>query len=485
MNSPASTRLASRDTWFLLSDELDRDDAPSVHTGVYVFDTSCDQNPIQTRADAVDWMRQRMDRAAILRQRVRRVPGDLGHPYWVPASDTNPDDHVQFRVIGEISREDFYDIFATMTEKPFGLDRAPWEVHVLTDVCGVEDLPDRATVVAVRVHHAATDGLGSVQIARALFDDPDASPAVTGTPGPVRGAAGSLLRLPGQFGGLARSLRQSAAARKAFARLVESGEVTTPKAQRPRTRFNDEQSGQHVLGRVKLSLAEVRAIARATGTSINDVILTIISGGLATFLSEAGETPNDSLAAQVPRAIRDGHAEVTAANKLTTMFVDLHTDEHDPLARLKQIHESADFEKHRVQQPESIAMEVTLDHAPAIYLKSAMRLAARGNAKRAKAKKAAGQVPLANTLVSNVPRGRANLKFGDSPVVDSFCAPMIHRGNSLAHGVTSIGDVLSVQFTSDDAMMPDPLVYERALGFAFGELKIAVSRKLPERSAAH
>ncbi|MGW0177090.1 wax ester/triacylglycerol synthase domain-containing protein [Rhodococcus sp. NPDC003322] len=465
-------QLAGRDSWFVYSELTDRQHSPDVITTVYVFDTRHDPHPIRTHASAASWMRDRLDRAEVLRRRLVRVPGDLDHPYWSFAPDVDLDHHIRVQRIGETSWRALSDHLAETTKQPVDLAHNPWELHLLTEIRGVAGIPDDATLVVLRFHHCATDGLGAVQVARALFDDPEAVSCLEGRRGPIRGPVSSLLRLPAQFIGLGRSLVRSAAARRDLTALVESGALSTPRHRRPRTRFNGNQSGQRTFGRAKFALSDVREVARATGTSVNDVVLAIVGGGLGAYLGGLGEAPDGALAAQVPRSIRD-RSHVAASNKITTMFVDLHTDEPTPIERLRRIHDSAIAEKARVQHQSAIDIESPIDHAPAIYLRIALRLSQRKSA--AAARSTESTVTWANTLVTSMPRGAADLMFGGSPVVDGFYVPPIHPGAGLSHSVVSIGDVLSVEFTSDAAMMRDPDAYAHLLEAAFDEL-----RALPE-----
>lgn len=441
MSTTRSSQLAPRDAWFLFSDEAGKGDDQSIITSFYVFDTTADPDPITTDTRILDWLTARVLRVPCLQRRIRRVPADLDYPSWVRADHVEVADHLSVHHVGTSTRGALHRLFALTAHRRMDLDRPPWDVQVFTDVRGVEDLPERSTVDALRVHHTLTDGLGAVTVARALFDAKHTRPADVATAENVPGALMSSLRLPGQFWRLGRSLFASMSTQRTLSALTESGAIRMPTPHRPRTRLNDTQNDQREFGRLRLSLDTVREITQRTDTTVNDVVLATVAGGLQKYLSEHGEAPESALAAQVPRSTREGSIG-TAENQVTTMYVDLHTTTTDPLTRLRRIHESAQTEKSRVHRPETMAVEATLDHAPAFYLKAALR--------RPRAMRGGGRehlVPLANTAVSNVPRGAADLVFGASPVVDGFSAPAIHPGAGLGHVATSIGDVLSLTFT--------------------------------------
>ncbi|MGW6695005.1 wax ester/triacylglycerol synthase domain-containing protein [Rhodococcus sp. NPDC054953] len=475
MRNARSSQLAPRDAWFLFSDEAIQGDDQSIITNFYVFDTVDDPDPITTYGQALGWLTARVREIPSLRRRIRRVPADLDYPSWVPADTIDPADHLTVHHVGATNRNALHDLFANSARRHMDLSRPPWDVEIFTGVQGIEDIPEGATVVTLRVHHSFTDGLGAVAVARALFDAPDARPAAVATVNASQSLLKSAFSLPAQFWTLGRSLFASMSAQRRLSALAESNEIRMPIPHRPRTRLNDSQNNQRQFGRVRLSLDDVREIAKSTGTTVNDVVLATVAGGLQAYLTKHGEAPNSALAAQVPRSTRN-NSRSNAENQVTTMYVDLHTTVPEPLARLRLINESARYEKERVERPEAVAIEATLDHAPAFYLKAALR---RPRAVKGNGHVDQGLVPLANTAVSNVPRGAADLVFGSAPVVDGFSAPAIHPGAGLGHVATSIGSVLTLTFTADSAVMPDTVLYTALLSTAFSNLRVAAGTATP------
>lgn len=467
-------RLAPRDALHVFVEEVNPDDPPAVMVSFYVFDTERGANPIRTRAEATTWFLDRLHRTPALRRRLHRVPADLDYPYWVEA-DIDPDHHIRFTTVGRTTRSELHRLMASMKERSLDPARPLWEVHVLTGIRGVDDLPDASTIVALRMHHSITDGLGAAEIARALFDDPDAAPTGRGAPTSVPGALRAASALPFRFARMAPAVLAALRARKALTTLTAAGTIAAPTPHRPRTRFAAGGSGPRRFGRVRMDLRDVRTLARATGTSVNDVILTVVAGGLHSYLQHHGETPPASRAAIVPRSTRrrsgveTGHVETgktRAANEVTLMYVDLHTDHADPLGRLRLVRESANLEKQRVSRPETAATTAPVDVSPALDLKVSFR-----RARDRQIASSSDVVALANTTVTNVPRGTVEgLRFGDSPVVEALGTPMLNRKFDLVHAVASLGDVLDLSFLVSDSSMPDPEDYERRLASAFEDL---------------
>ena len=73
---------------------------------------------------------------------------------------------------------------------------------------------------------------------------------------------------------------------------------------------------------VSVSLDDVRALKNALGVKVNDVVLGLVSGALRQHMERHGETPNGSLAAQVPVSTRLAD-DNDQTNKVATMAATL------------------------------------------------------------------------------------------------------------------------------------------------------------------
>src|SRR5262249_21913545 len=81
-------------------------------------------------------------------------------------------------------------------------------------------------------------------------------------------------------------------------------------------------------------LAAVRAIARGLGGTVNDVVLTVVSGALGAALRFAGETvPDEPLRAVVPVSVRTAEELAAPGNRVSLWLVPLPVNEHDPRRR--------------------------------------------------------------------------------------------------------------------------------------------------------
>jgi diacylglycerol O-acyltransferase len=87
----------------------------------------------------------------------------------------------------------------------------------------------------------------------------------------------------------------------------------------------------------------MRAIGKATGTTINDVVLAMCSGAMRAYLLELGELPDSSMVSMVPVGLNATQSQTASAdggNAIGVVMVRLGTDIPDPAGRLKAIHRS-------------------------------------------------------------------------------------------------------------------------------------------------
>ena len=88
-------------------------------------------------------------------------------------------------------------------------------------------------------------------------------------------------------------------------------------------------------------LGDLRAVKSVVPeATINDVVLTIVGGGLRTYLQDKGELPSDPLIAMAPISVRSENERAAAGNMVSGMFVTLGTDIADPYQRLVAIRQA-------------------------------------------------------------------------------------------------------------------------------------------------
>ena len=207
----------------------------------------------------------------------------------------------------------------------------------------VEGLEGGRIALCGKVHHCALDGGAAADLMPAFFgiepDPPPVEPTDT-EPAPrpddlellssvalywARTFVGSV----GALGRLGRSMRTIATRRS-----ETDGAGGTPLGC-PTTPFNGAITSRRAISFGRLSLAEVKAIGRASGATVNDVLLATCAQAFRAYLLLVEALPDGPLVAGVPVGVREDRGQGETGNKLSAMFVPLHTEIEDPAACLE------------------------------------------------------------------------------------------------------------------------------------------------------
>lgn len=114
----------------------------------------------------------------------------------------------------------------------------------------------------------------------------------------------------------------------------------------PRTSFNGTITGHRSVAFSEFDLVDVKKVKDLAGSTVNDVVLTLVGGALRRYLLNRDELPEHSLIAMVPVSVH-GTSKRTGSDKLSGMFTKLYTDIEDPFERLQAIQATnADVTEH-------------------------------------------------------------------------------------------------------------------------------------------
>lgn len=248
--------------------------------------------------------------------------------YWKKA-DPDPSYHVRLTALPAPGGEaELGTLVEYLHSRPLDLSRPVWEAHL------IEGLSDNRFAFYFKAHHCATDGAAAVETIQSwLSTDPEGLPP-TGTPeeSPDMGLLEKLTILPKRFteGTVATAEVLNRVARMTFgSESVIRTAVSTPDSQ-----FNQRLGPHRRVAIENIDLATLKKIAKATGSKVNDVMLTIIGGAVRRYLLEQDALPGHSLTASVPIGLTREEATRNAATGIVTP---LGTDIADPLERMKVV----------------------------------------------------------------------------------------------------------------------------------------------------
>lgn len=255
----------------------------------------------------------------------------------------DPEHHVHLAALPSPGTEaDLGRLVERLHSTPLDMTRPLWEAHVIDGLEG-----DRFAFY-FKAHHGAVDGMGAMNAIKAwLTTDPAAPPGVSTAEGrPIDPSILERLLIPAR-----RASEGLAATGEIIARLVamsRSSDSTVRNALRtPRSLFNQRVTRHRRFATQVLDLPRLKAVAAATDTTVNDVVLTCIGGSVRAYLAEQDALPGSSLTVSVPVGFDRDEETVNAASGFSTT---LGTDMDDPVARLQAINAGTTRGKHDMQE---------------------------------------------------------------------------------------------------------------------------------------
>lgn len=349
--------------------------------------------------------------------------------------------------------------------------RSPWEMHV------IEGLSGGRFAIYTKIHHSLVDGFTGMRILqRGLSTDPDdrEHPFFFSTRRPPRPEGSRPAVDPvGDVASILRSLTSSVGSTPSVLKaLVETqlGRGSTPtKAvtsySAPDSILNSRTGRSRRFATQEYDLARLRAIAKARGATLNDVLMAICAGGLRGWLDDQGALPTRPLIAFIPVNVRAPESE-GGGNAVGATLVSLATDVDDPVTRLSAITASSLAAKARMRGMS----------ADAVMAYSALLLAPAGLQVVKAMSGLPGPVPhTLNVCISNVPGPREHLHLRGARMEATY--PISIPGHSMALNITahSYAGKLDIGFIGDRDALPHLQRLAVQTGEALDELETAVS----------
>jgi WS/DGAT/MGAT family acyltransferase len=325
----------------------------------------------------------KLDAVPRYRQKVRFVPLSLARPVWVDDPHFNVSYHLRHTALpspgsDEILRRTAARLFAQRLDR-----RKPlWEIWM------VEGLSDNRWALLSKVHHCMVDGVSATDLMTVMFDDtPPATTAHPWEPGPEPTGAELVLRSlshqlsnPSEQVRVVRAMTRRPRATLTQARDVLRGLSSSVGLLRPleRSSLTGPVGPHRTWSTAFLPLDDVKSIRRALGGTVNDVVLTLVSGGLRELLSTRGEhVDGRMIRALVPVSVRRPGERGVYNNRVSAMFAELPVGIVDPVARLDLVRAQMDNLKQSKQAVAGDVLTSLSGFAPAMLLDLAGRLAAR------------------------------------------------------------------------------------------------------------
>lgn len=392
-----------------------------------------------------------IERVPMLRWKLVKVPFGLNHPVWVQAEDFDVRYHLR-RVCCPAPGDDraFSQLVSELYAYPMDQSAPLWLTWI------VDGLSGGKTAVVTLVHHAYTDGTGAARLLERMLlpeqnhNYPVAELRSNCNPGKLRLFVDGLIDLPLLF---VRELPGIISGYRTLSRYnkerAASGQAMPPgPGDAPYSPFNTALTHRRTFAYKSFSLAEIKAISKQRGFTINDLFVAVCAGAFRNFLKDSDfDVGAGPLVCTLPVNFRPPPEEDDlVGNQVGTGYMWVPCDIEDPMARLQASHEAAQTMKSYLAATSDVNISRVMQLFPPLYARA---LAWLFDSTR-------GRVNLAGNLVlSNVAGPRELLKIGKATVVNWLSIGHVSGGSGLNITVWSYAGNFNVCIMADAEVVPD------------------------------
>ncbi len=341
------TRMSPVDTAWL------RMDSPGnlmMIVGVDVFEGAVD----------ADRLRRVLETKLLAYDRFRcRAIVDATGAWWEECDHFDINQHlIRIGLPGQGSKEDLQNLVAQLASQSLDHARPLWQMHLVENYHG-------GAALIVRIHHCIADGIALNGVLLSLAstdanasDEPAARRAKEGSRGPLdallrpfTAATVKALGAGGEFAARAISASRAmlvdpkiasdaaADAVRMAARVTKDAAALALMASDTATSLKGKPCGSKSVAWCEpLPLANVKAVGRAIGCSVNDVLLACAAGAMREYLASRGDRLDGAeLRAMVPVNLRGSNTANSLGNKFGLVPLLLPIGIEHPLERVLEV----------------------------------------------------------------------------------------------------------------------------------------------------
>ncbi|MEI2779305.1 MAG: wax ester/triacylglycerol synthase domain-containing protein [Tetrasphaera sp.] len=317
---------------------IEQQDYPMDTMGIYILEPTADGPlPFETVQAAIA---QRVAQTPLLRRQLAQTSYGWGMEQWMQVEDVDLDHHLTRAIVpppGDL--RSLLDLSVRLSATPLDRRRPLWRAWY------AESAAQSRTVLLIRAHQALVDGLGGLSVYDAFFDtrpvavDPARQPEQL--PGETPPTMSEMLAqavpemisaVKGMTGQTARLIRGAHPRPQVSERPADSRPRTPP-----RTPF-EQRAGKpaKTLAAISLPRADVEAVRQVRpDLSTGDVLLTLLTGALRSYLERNHALPDRPLRVATPTLV-PGRSE--GDNAFSVMLIDLPVEVADRAERLEMVH---------------------------------------------------------------------------------------------------------------------------------------------------
>jgi diacylglycerol O-acyltransferase / wax synthase len=462
-------RMSEGDALFLY---LERQGMPLNIASVAVFDGTI------SLADCIEFVSSKLPLIPRYLQRIVIPPLNIGLPTWEYDPEFDIRNHVREVRLQRGTDADLKAAAARILSVM--MDRR----HPLWDITLMQGLKGNRTAIVVRIHHCLADGIAGVGMMNVLMDpEPISHPSSKKTahfhrPPPRDAETSAVEGLVNSFSSIVQRLLAMQKEVLDFAQKNGAGdsqwspsdisrllpEIPAPAERLP---FNVVCRGPQKIAWGEIPMAQIKAIREATGTTVNDVVITVLTAALRRYVELQGaKLKGRLLRIAVPVNTRGNGNPGDLGNRISFFSVSVPLDVRNPRKLLAAVHD-------RIQS-------LKTGHAAEFVGLGGTLLGMIPPALQALAGPLVSQLPisLCNTICTNVPGPPVPLYLLGHKILRWYPYVPIGGEMGLNCAMLSYNDTAYFGFTGDAPAAPHLHRLEKFLSLSFAELQKAAGIRL-------
>ncbi len=279
-------------------------------------------------------------------------PFNLGHPTWEYDHNFNIHNHIfKLQIAGPGGERELIDLAGRILTPMMERHKPLWDIYL------VYGLEGGKTAMICRVHHCMVDGMSGVDLLKIVLD-------FSPTPVPIPPKPAAKVREPQPdptrrlfdsiLGGMQEGMNRWMEFQNGLLNLTQaltdqtsreamkniSGEI--PKIMRPASPlpFNGPLSGEKRMVWNTFNFAEARAIRGALNGTVNDVVLTALSGAVSRYVESHGQpVAGRNVRFMVPVSLRQEDQHGALGNLVSLLPVEIRLDLKNPVERFRYVNQ--------------------------------------------------------------------------------------------------------------------------------------------------
>ncbi len=436
--------------------------------GFFLFD-----GPVEFERFKASIENRLVSRFSRFRKRVVESGLILRSPQWETDAGFDINAHIHRVALPRPGDEAaLYDMISDLAGMPLDFSKPPWQYHFIEGYEG-------GTVAFYRLHHCIADGIALMQVMLSMCDtEPDApqpEPRQPRQSSPLDGVinlinfASHALENTRKLTGMVIQegletlanpshiwdlTKNTASYGQALARLTLLPTDT-------KTLFKGKLGvSKRVAWSAPFGLDEVKAMCKASGASLNDVMLSVVTGGLRGYMLEREMDPDGmTIKAMMPVNLRAPEkAMKELGNYFGLVVPTLPLGEDDPIARLDFINQDMSAIKNTPEAVVALAILQAMGSAPTEIEELGISFFTSKT----------------SAVITNVPGPTDQLFFAGKAI--RTVMGWVPQGGDIGMGISifSYAGQVVVGIITDEGLVPDPQGIVHHLNLEYGRLRQAL-----------